>query len=245
MSRAVRWFTTARVRRVVQVLLLSVFFALVLLTRFQATSVVTSAGRQDRIARRIAGAGSAFKVIFHYRSADNGRYGPGLAQRAENRPLVAADNRGDDALGPGILRLDLPDGNDPRHCQPIIPPPQKPQRSGQLVAMAIGQVLSSGGLAGRSDFRHCTGSACSIPLSGSRGPRAPPLVPATQWAAKEGSTTIYQSDPGIGPVRLEKVVEPSLSIHQQVRIRAGRRRTRSGLSRRRVDPRYFLSLWWR
>ncbi len=35
------------------------------------------------------------------------------------------------------------------------------------------------------------------------------LVPATQWAAKEGSTVIYQSDPGIGPVRLEKVVEPA------------------------------------
>ncbi len=42
MSQAVRWLTTARVRRVVQVLLLAAFFTLVLLTRFQAASPVTS-----------------------------------------------------------------------------------------------------------------------------------------------------------------------------------------------------------
>jgi len=40
MSQSVRWLTTARIRRVVQVLLLAAFFALVLLTRFQAASPV-------------------------------------------------------------------------------------------------------------------------------------------------------------------------------------------------------------
>ena len=42
MSQAVRWLTAARVRRIVQVLLLAVFFTLILLTRFQAASPVAS-----------------------------------------------------------------------------------------------------------------------------------------------------------------------------------------------------------
>ncbi len=35
------------------------------------------------------------------------------------------------------------------------------------------------------------------------------LLPATQWAVEEGSTKIYQADPGVGPVRLTKVTEPA------------------------------------
>ncbi|MGW8257710.1 MAG: 4Fe-4S dicluster domain-containing protein [Thermoguttaceae bacterium] len=35
------------------------------------------------------------------------------------------------------------------------------------------------------------------------------LLPVAQWAAKESSTAVYQSDPGIGPVRLDSAVEPA------------------------------------
>ena len=34
------------------------------------------------------------------------------------------------------------------------------------------------------------------------------LGPALQWAVEEGSTAVYQADPGIGPVRATKVTEP-------------------------------------
>ncbi len=34
------------------------------------------------------------------------------------------------------------------------------------------------------------------------------LLPATQWAVEEGSTKIYQVDPGVGSLRLAKVTEP-------------------------------------
>ncbi len=42
MSPAVRWLTAAHVRRIVQVLLLAVFFALIVLTRFQAAAPIAS-----------------------------------------------------------------------------------------------------------------------------------------------------------------------------------------------------------
>ncbi len=35
------------------------------------------------------------------------------------------------------------------------------------------------------------------------------LLPAVQWAAKDSSTVLYQTDPGIGPVRIDKAVEPA------------------------------------
>ena len=34
------------------------------------------------------------------------------------------------------------------------------------------------------------------------------LLPAVQWAVEEGSTAVWQADPGIGPVRLTQVTEP-------------------------------------
>ncbi len=34
------------------------------------------------------------------------------------------------------------------------------------------------------------------------------LLPGTQWAVEEGATAVYQSDPGVGPVRLTKATEP-------------------------------------
>jgi polyferredoxin len=34
------------------------------------------------------------------------------------------------------------------------------------------------------------------------------LLPATQWAIEEGSTKIYQTDPGVGPLHLAKLTEP-------------------------------------
>jgi polyferredoxin len=34
------------------------------------------------------------------------------------------------------------------------------------------------------------------------------LLPGLQWAVEDGSTAIYQSDPGVGPVRLTLVTEP-------------------------------------
>ena len=35
------------------------------------------------------------------------------------------------------------------------------------------------------------------------------LAPAGQWMTEEGSTAIYQADPGVGPIRLTKVTEPT------------------------------------
>lgn len=35
------------------------------------------------------------------------------------------------------------------------------------------------------------------------------LAPGLQWAAEEGSTTVYQADPGVGTLRLVKVTEPA------------------------------------
>ena len=35
------------------------------------------------------------------------------------------------------------------------------------------------------------------------------LLPAVQLAAKDSSTVLYQTDPGIGPLRIDKVVEPA------------------------------------
>ncbi len=34
------------------------------------------------------------------------------------------------------------------------------------------------------------------------------LLPASQWAVESGSTAVFQSDPGVGPVRLASVTEP-------------------------------------
>jgi MauM/NapG family ferredoxin protein len=34
------------------------------------------------------------------------------------------------------------------------------------------------------------------------------LLPAVQWAVEEGSTAVYQADPGVGAVRLTQVTEP-------------------------------------
>lgn len=34
------------------------------------------------------------------------------------------------------------------------------------------------------------------------------LLPGFQWAVEEGSTAVYQADPGIGPLRLTRVTEP-------------------------------------
>lgn len=34
------------------------------------------------------------------------------------------------------------------------------------------------------------------------------IVPGAQWAVEEGSTAVYQSDPGVGPLRLTPVTEP-------------------------------------
>jgi polyferredoxin len=35
------------------------------------------------------------------------------------------------------------------------------------------------------------------------------LLPASQWAVESGSTAVFRSDPGIGPVRLASVTEPA------------------------------------
>jgi len=35
------------------------------------------------------------------------------------------------------------------------------------------------------------------------------VMPGIQWAVEESSTTVYQRDPGVGPVRLVKVTEPT------------------------------------
>jgi MauM/NapG family ferredoxin protein len=35
------------------------------------------------------------------------------------------------------------------------------------------------------------------------------LLPSVQWAVEEGSTTVYQHDPGAGPVRLSRATEPA------------------------------------
>ena len=43
------------------------------------------------------------------------------------------------------------------------------------------------------------------------------LLPAAQWAVEEGSTTVYQSDPGVGPLRLAKATEPVYRwLHENV-----------------------------
>lgn len=34
------------------------------------------------------------------------------------------------------------------------------------------------------------------------------ILPAVQWAVEDGSTAVYQADPGVGPVRLTAVTEP-------------------------------------
>jgi len=40
------------------------------------------------------------------------------------------------------------------------------------------------------------------------------LLPGAQWAVEEGSTAIWQSDPGIGPLRLTSVSEPAYAFYR-------------------------------
>jgi MauM/NapG family ferredoxin protein len=43
------------------------------------------------------------------------------------------------------------------------------------------------------------------------------LLPAAQWAVEEGSTAVYQSDPGVGPLRPAKATEPVYRwLHENV-----------------------------
>ena len=123
MSPAVRWLTAARVRRVVQVLLLAAFFVLILLTRFQAAAPIASPdGKTDSPPALQAPAPllTIFFLIDPLITAVTA-----LAAHAVPiiAALVAADNCLHDPFRPGVLRLDLSDGNHSRHQQPVVPPP--------------------------------------------------------------------------------------------------------------------------
>ena len=240
MSQAVRWLTTARVRRVVQVLLLAVFFTLILLTRFQAASPVASPDGKTDSPPALQAPAPLLKIFFLIDPLITAV----TALTAHSVPKIALwsllDNWRDDPIRPSFLRLDLPDGNDPRHQQPVIPPPKKPQGPGQLVAMATGQVLYSGWTAGRGDFRLAlglrVGSHCLAHADHEHRPCARRPMGRKNWfhgplPERSGNRT--------GADRQSR--RTGLSIHKQIRIRAGRIGSRPGLYRRRLDPSAFCN----
>ena len=208
MSRSSRWLTAARARRVVQVLLLAAFFALVLLTRFKATSAVaTSDGKADSSPALQAPA-PLLKLFF----AIDPLITATTALTAHSVPKIALWSLVTIAVTVLLGRV---------FCGWICP-------MGTIHAIAGRLLLSRKNRKGFGNWSRwqlakyyilagfLVGALFGLhwicvfdPIVWLTRTTSTALVPATQWAAKEGSTAIYQSDPGIGPVRLTKATEPA------------------------------------
>jgi polyferredoxin len=208
MSRAVRRFTTARVRRVVQVLLMSVFFALVLLTRFQATSVITSTdGKVETLPALQAPAPllKLFFIIDPLITAVTALAAHSVTKIALWSLLTIAVTV---LLGRVFCGWVCPMGTIHAIAGRLLRRRKNRKGLGNWSPWQLTKYyLLAGLLVGAIFGLHWV---CIFdPIVWLTRTTSTALVPATQWAAKEGSTVIYQSDPGIGPARLEKVVEPT------------------------------------
>jgi polyferredoxin/formate hydrogenlyase subunit 6/NADH:ubiquinone oxidoreductase subunit I len=208
MSRAVRWFTTARVRRVVQILLLAVFFALILLTRFQATPVITSTDGKVVSSPALQAPAPLLKLFFIIDPLITAV----TALAAHSVPKIALWSLLTIAVTVLLGRV---------FCGWICPMGTIHAIAGRLFRRRNSRkgfgdwspwqltkyYLLLGLLVGAIFGLHWV---CILdPIVWLTRTTSTALVPATQWAAKESSTAIYQSDPGAGPVRLDKVVEPA------------------------------------
>ncbi|MGA2061788.1 MAG: 4Fe-4S binding protein [Thermoguttaceae bacterium] len=208
MSQAVRWLTAARVRRIVQVLLLAVFFTLILLTRFQAASPVASPDGKTDSPPALQVPAPLLKIFFLIDPLITAV----TALTAHSVPKIALWSLL--TIGVTILLGRV-------FCGWICPMGtihaissrlfrRRKNRNGLgnwsrwqlakyyfLVGMLVAGVFGLHWICVLDPIVWLTRTTSTA------------LVPAAQWAAKTSSTALYQSDPGIGQARIDKVVEPA------------------------------------
>jgi polyferredoxin/NAD-dependent dihydropyrimidine dehydrogenase PreA subunit len=209
MSREKRWLTAARTRRVVQVLLLAGFFALVLLTRFRAAPAEISAdGGATASSPALQAPAPLLKLFF----VIDPLVTAATALAAHSVPKIALWSLVTVAvtiiLGRVFCGWICPLGTIHAIAGRLFRRGKNRKNLGNWSRWQLSKYyLLAGLLAGAVFGLHWV---CVLdPIVFLTRTTSTALVPAAQWAAKEGSTAIFQSDPGIGPVRLDKIVEPS------------------------------------
>jgi MauM/NapG family ferredoxin protein len=202
-----RLLTAARVRRVVQLLLLIAFFALVLAARFQAVEGGISQDGKPVNVPELQAPAPLLKLFFIFDPLITSA----TALAAHSVPKIALWSLATIAVTVLVGRV---------FCGWICP-----MGTIHAIASRLFRRKNRKGLGDWSPWQ--SGKyyvligflaaavfglhwVCAFdPIVWLTRTTAAALVPASQWAAKESSTAVYQTDPGIGPLKIDKVVEPA------------------------------------
>ncbi len=208
MSKKKPKITAAGIRRVVQILFLIAFFALLLLTRFEPTSGSTSVGGETVITPALQAPAPILKLFFIFDPLIT----VVTALTAHEVPIIALFSIVTIVvtmlLGRVFCGWICPMGTIQAIAGRLLRGRKKRRNIGTWSRWQLAKYYILVGLLIPALFG--LHFICMFdPLVLLTRSSTTALLPAIQIASKDTSTILYHTDPGIGPLRIDKVVEPT------------------------------------